>query len=92
DDHVGVNANASTIKEIDLNNPDYFMASDNVYAVVITENQKLFISISLGKIELNKETYFAISPQVPLFKAMERLKKGDSFVFNGKKHQIKDLF
>jgi len=33
DDHVGVNANASTIKEIDLNNPDYFMASDNVYAV-----------------------------------------------------------
>ena len=61
-------------------------------AVVVTENQRLFVSISLGKIELNKETYFAISPQVPLFKAMEGLKKGDSFVFNGKKHQIKDLF
>ncbi len=37
DDHVGVNANASTIKEIDLNNPDYFMASDNVY-IVAEEN------------------------------------------------------
>ncbi len=33
DDHVAVNANASTIKEIDLENKDYFMASDNVYKI-----------------------------------------------------------
>ena len=33
DDHVGVNANASTIKEIDLSNSDYFMASDNIFDV-----------------------------------------------------------
>lgn len=33
DDHIGVNANASTIKEVDLNNPDYFMASENIYSV-----------------------------------------------------------
>jgi dipeptidase len=33
DDHLSVNANASTIKEIDLNNPDYFMASENVFQV-----------------------------------------------------------
>ncbi len=33
DDHIGVNANASTIKEIDLDNPDYFMASQNVFKV-----------------------------------------------------------
>lgn len=32
-DHVSVNANASTIKEIDLDNPDYFMASKNIYEV-----------------------------------------------------------
>ena len=31
DDHLAVNANASTIREIDLNNPDYFMASENVF-------------------------------------------------------------
>ncbi|HNS18185.1 MAG TPA: C69 family dipeptidase [Bacteroidales bacterium] len=35
DDHVGVNANASTIKEIDLNNPDYFMASENIFQIAI---------------------------------------------------------
>lgn len=33
DDHIGVNANASTIKEIDLSNPDYFMASANIFDV-----------------------------------------------------------
>ncbi len=33
DDHVSVNANASTIKEIDLKKPDYFMASENIYSL-----------------------------------------------------------
>jgi dipeptidase len=35
DDHVGVNANASTIKEIDLENTGYFMASENIYSVAL---------------------------------------------------------
>ena len=35
DDHVSVNANASTIKEIDLKNKDYFMASENVFEVAL---------------------------------------------------------
>ncbi|MBU0487315.1 MAG: C69 family dipeptidase [Bacteroidetes bacterium] len=33
DDEISVNANASTIKEIDLKNPDYFMASSNIYDI-----------------------------------------------------------
>ena len=33
DDHIAVNANASTIKEIDLEDPDHFMASENIYSV-----------------------------------------------------------
>ncbi|MDZ7860065.1 MAG: C69 family dipeptidase [Candidatus Krumholzibacteriota bacterium] len=33
DDHVSVNANASRIREIDLDDPDHFMASDNIYSV-----------------------------------------------------------
>jgi dipeptidase len=33
DDHIAVNANASTIKEIDLDDPDYFMASGNIFDV-----------------------------------------------------------
>jgi len=33
DDHISVNANASTIKEIDLRNTEFFMASENIYDV-----------------------------------------------------------
>jgi dipeptidase len=35
DDHVGVNANASRILEIDLDDPDMFMASENVFELAI---------------------------------------------------------
>ncbi len=33
DNHISVNANASTIKEINLKNKDYFMASKNIFDV-----------------------------------------------------------
>jgi len=61
-------------------------------SVVITENQKLFISISLGKFDVEGEDFFAISPLVPLFKALDGLKKGDNFEFNGKQQKIVDIF
>ncbi len=35
DDHVGVNANASTIRQIDTADADFFMFSKNVFAVAI---------------------------------------------------------
>ncbi len=35
DDHISVNANASTIKEIDTANKDYFMYSDNVFSLAL---------------------------------------------------------
>lgn len=33
DDHISVNANASRIRQIDLDDPDYFMASENIFTV-----------------------------------------------------------
>ncbi|MBN1132719.1 MAG: C69 family dipeptidase [Bacteroidales bacterium] len=38
DDHIAVNANASTIKEIDPDNPEYYMVSDNLYEVAREHN------------------------------------------------------
>jgi len=35
DDHISVNANASTIKEIDTADKDYFMYSDNIFQVAL---------------------------------------------------------
>jgi dipeptidase len=35
DDHIHISSNESTIREIDLSNPDYFMASENYMQVAI---------------------------------------------------------
>ena len=57
-------------------------------AFVVTDKQKLFISTGLGKIECDGEEFYAISPAVPIYKAMEGKKEGDEFTFNGRKSKI----
>lgn len=61
-------------------------------SIVITNKQKLIISVSLGKIQFEGETYFAISANVPIFKAIQGLKKGDNFTFNGIEFKIINVF
>jgi len=61
-------------------------------AVVITSQQRLFVSISLGKIVVNNDTYFAVSPNVPLYHALKGLKPGDTVKFNNNTIQIIDVF
>lgn len=61
-------------------------------AVVVTDDQKFIICISLGKITFNNETIYGISLKVPLYKVMEGLEKGNTFEFNEKKYQIKDIY
>ncbi|HNW99321.1 MAG TPA: hypothetical protein PKK00_13005 [Bacteroidales bacterium] len=61
-------------------------------SVVITSEQKLFISIGLGKINFNKDIFYAISVNVPLCKVLSGKMKNDVFEFNGKKITILDIF
>jgi hypothetical protein len=61
-------------------------------AVVVTNAQRVFVSVGIGKLEFNNEVYYAISPLVPFYKAMEGMKKGDVFNFRGKDITILDLF
>jgi len=61
-------------------------------AIVITNKQKIFVSVGLGKVVLEGETFYAISPQVPIFQAMRGKKAGDTFTFNGQTFQVKDVF
>ncbi len=61
-------------------------------SVVITSDQRLFISISIGKIEIEKETYYAVSVKVPFYEAIKGKKKGDAFDFRGKQNQIVEVF
>jgi len=61
-------------------------------AVVITDKQKMFISTALGKFVYKDENYYAISTQVPVYQAMKDKKAGESFIFNGNKFTIKEVF
>jgi hypothetical protein len=61
-------------------------------SVVVTDMQKVFISIGIGKVEVGKDTFYAISLQVPFYQAMKGLKKGDTFDFRGRKVKILDVF
>jgi hypothetical protein len=61
-------------------------------SVIITDDQKYFISIGLGKIIFNKEMYFAVSAMVPIAKAMAGAKKDDIVEFNGRKMKILEVF
>ena len=61
-------------------------------AVVITNRQKMFIVLGLGKVEVDGDTYFVISKDVPIYKAMEGFKAGDRFTFNEMEFEIKDIF
>lgn len=60
--------------------------------VIITEAQSLFIAISLGQIKIDGKVYFAISPSAPLFKAVNGMRKGESFSFRDKPVKVLDVF
>jgi len=61
-------------------------------SVVVTDMQKVFISIGIGKVAIESDTYYAISLQVPFYQAMKGLKKGDTFDFRDRKVKILDVF
>ncbi|MBR0072311.1 MAG: hypothetical protein IJP95_00605 [Bacteroidales bacterium] len=61
-------------------------------SIVVTDRQRIFVSVGMGKFVSGNETYFGISANVPVFQVMKGKKKGESFVFNGVKQTIVDVF
>ncbi len=72
--------------------PDKINEEVTFGSIVKTNKQNIFVSTSVGKITLNGETYFTISPMVPFYQAMKGMKKGDEFEFRNQKFKILDLF
>ena len=83
-----------TMDEIDLIkkiDPEKKSEKVEFGSIVITNKQKLFVSISLGKIVLENEEYYAISTQVPIYNAIKSKKAGEKFEFNGNRFEIIEL-
>jgi hypothetical protein len=58
-------------------------------ALVITNTAKYFIGPSLGKVDVNGEIIFVISPSSPIAQAMLNQKTGSEVKFNGQSISIK---
>lgn len=57
-------------------------------ALVTTNRQKIFVSAGLGKMELDGEEYFAISPNVPIYNALKGKSSGEIVSFNNMDFEI----
>jgi len=57
-------------------------------ALVQLNTQTIFIMTGIGKLVMDNETFYVVSPTVPIVEAMKGLKAGDSFNFRGTTMQI----
>ncbi len=62
-----------------------------INTLVITNKQKFYVSVGLGKIVLLEGEFYAISPQAPIFQALKEKTTGDTVVFNGQRISILEL-
>jgi hypothetical protein len=72
--------------------PDKLFDTVQFGAVVITDKQNIFVSTGMGKFESGGVSYYGISSQAPIFRAMENARAGSSFEINGRRFEIKDVF
>lgn len=72
-------------------NPEKSISKVEFGALVITDKQKIFVSVGIGRFDFEGEEFFVISPAVPFCKAMEGKQKGDAFEFRGQNYTINDI-
>ncbi len=62
-----------------------------INTLVITNKQKFYVSVGLGKIILAEAEFYAISPLAPIYQALKEKATGDTVAFNGQKITIVDI-
>lgn len=68
-------------------------------AIVVTDKQKFFMSVGIGKFLVPyktstmtpQEMFFAVSAQTPIYMALKGKRVGESFTFNGVTQVIKEI-
>lgn len=80
--------------ENDLSKIDTHKIHDKVEfgSLVFTNKGNYFISIGLGKIEINKQVYFSVSPASPIGKSLAHKRVEDRIVFQSREIIISDIF
>jgi transcription elongation GreA/GreB family factor len=60
-------------------------------SLVYTTNGIFYVAVSLGKIDINNETIYVVSPQSPIGKLLLTKKEKDSFSLNGKIYLVEKI-
>ncbi len=76
------------VEKIDFTNS---AGSAQLGSLVITDKGNFFISVPIGKLNINQQTYFAVSPSSPIGMKVRNLKKNDSFDMNGLVYKILEI-
>lgn len=78
-------------KALDLIDANKTNTTVGLGSLVCTAQARYYISASVGRLDLEGEMYFAISPASPVGRELFGKKEGDSFSFAGKLHKIVTL-
>lgn len=76
---------------IGLINPTKINAKVELGALVLTNNGNYYISVSIGKMEFEKQLYFGVSAVSPIGQALLNHVVGDTIIFNGREFLIKEI-
>lgn len=79
-------------KAIEKINLEIKSDSAQVGSIVVTDRGNFFVSVPVGKIEIEKVQYYAISIASPIGLKLKNLTKNDSFNMNGIVYKILKVF
>jgi hypothetical protein len=68
--------------------PDKACDSGQLGALITTSKKLMYLSVGLGKIEIGKDTVFAISTSSPIGQQLMGMEAGGELVFGGKKEKV----
>ncbi len=77
------------LEKIDISKPSVQIAKGTL---IQSDKGILFLSVGLGKIIIDEQTVFAISPQSPLGLKLVGKKENDTVEMNGVKYKIEELY
>ena len=80
-----------SLEQLKLINPKIQFSSVALGSIVETNSMNFFISISLGKININSNDYFAISLASPIGQLLKQKSTGSVFEFNGNSYEILNI-
>lgn len=99
DDHVGVSANIPRISELDLDKPDYYMASENVYSVAEemgwwdpdSGEPFKFWKVYSGRRPFSTREFYVLSTLAPSLKLKMDMEELPFYVKPEKKLSVRDV-